>query len=68
MRTFVRVASSVAGGAFIVLAIIGLGYTAWALMTPMFAVLPAVPVGLSSAVALISGIALLAVSRRRLAR
>ena len=67
MRTAVRIGVSVVGGALIVLALVGLGYTWWALMTPMFAIFDPMPVGLTSVAALLSGAGLVAtrVSRAR---
>lgn len=64
MRTAVRIGVSVAGGAMIVLALVGLAYTWWGLMTPMFAILDPFPVGLTSVAALLSGVGLLALRRR----
>ena len=43
----------------IVLAFVGLAYTWWAFMTPMFAILAPVPVGILSVLALFAGVGLL---------
>ncbi len=67
MRDAVRIGVSVAGGALIVLALVGLAYTCWTLMTPMFAILAPVPVGSTSIAALLAGVGLIAM-RRRLSR
>ena len=66
MRTAVRVGITVVGGAMIVLALVGLAYTWWALMTPMFAIFDPVLSGSSSIVALLVGIGLLFLRRRLL--
>ena len=63
MRTVARISTSIAGGAIVLLALVGLAYTCWAFMTPMFAIVPSVPVGFGSVVAFATGAGLLSLRR-----
>ncbi len=64
MRSAARISVSVVGGALVVLALVGLGYTCWARMTPMFAIFHPLPVGLTSVAALLSGAGIAAMRSR----